>query len=137
MIPRIINGGKLTDLRGKIFFNNNFDASNIKRIYIIQNNLGIKRGWQGHKIEQRWFLAIEGFFTIQLIKIDNWKNPKKNLNRLTYKIKSDNLDCLHVPPGYASCIISNNYSHKLLVCSDYNLNEIEDDYKFEFEYFNT
>ena len=98
MIPKIISGNSQTDTRGTLFYNNDFDASQIKRVYVIENaTTDIIRAWQGHKIEQRWFSAIKGLFKIRLIKIDNWENPTKNLEMLTVKVNADTLEVLHVP----------------------------------------
>ena len=79
-LPKIINGSSLTDIRGSIYFNNSFDTSEIKRMYIIENfSINVSRGWQGHKIEQRWFSAVEGEFELNLIEVDDWKTPSKDL----------------------------------------------------------
>ena len=86
MIPSIIFGGTYKDDRGLLRYNNSFDASIVKRIYIIKNNLNFIRGWQGHKIEQRWFSVIKGQFKVQLIKIDNWIEPVKELKRIVIYI---------------------------------------------------
>lgn len=45
-LPKIIKGNSFTDIRGTINFNNSFDASQIKRMYIIQNSsVNFIRGW--------------------------------------------------------------------------------------------
>ena len=135
--PKIIKGNSLTDILGTINFNNSFDASEIKRIYIIKNNsLDFLRGWQGHKIEQRWFSSVHGSFYIKLIKIDNWELPSKNLECLEFSICNKTLDVLHVPKGYISCIKAMEKESKLLVMADYKLGEIVDEYRFELNYFN-
>ena len=116
MDPKLITGNRHSDQRGILLYNNDFDASLVKRIYIIENeNLEFKRGWQGHQIEQRWFSAVSGNFKIQLIKIDNWENPSKDLEILTYIIDSEKLNILHVPSGYISSIQSLEQNSKLLV----------------------
>ncbi|MHB1196543.1 MAG: WxcM-like domain-containing protein [Lutibacter sp.] len=136
MIPKIITGNTHTDARGTLFYNNDFDASQIKRIYVIENaTTDIIRGWQGHKIEQRWFSAIKGFFKIQLIEIDHWDQPSKNLEKLTYVVSAQKLDVLHVPQGYVSSIQSLEEGSKLLVMADHLLGEIKDEYKYEADYF--
>ena len=109
-------------------YNNSFDASIVKRIYIIENNLNFIRGWQGHKIEQRWFSAIKGQFKVQLIKIDHWIEPVKELKRITFNLSENTLDILHIPSGYVTSIKSEEEGAKLLVMSDYMLNEISDNY---------
>lgn len=136
MIPKIISGNSHTDARGTLDYNNDFDASAIKRIYIIENNgTDFIRAWQGHKIEQRWFSAIKGSFKIQLIKIDHWDQPSKKLEKFTFTINADKLDVLHVPKGYISGIQSLEEGSKLLVMADYSLNEISDEFRFPFDYF--
>lgn len=59
----LLEGKRHEDVRGVITYNNDFEASNIKRIYTIENHsTDFVRGWQGHQIEQRWFVAMKGAF---------------------------------------------------------------------------
>ena len=137
MRPNVILGGNFNDNRGNLFYNNNFDASKVKRVYVIENaNSQIYRGWQGHKIEQRWFIAIDGSFEIKLIKINNWDCPNKNIEILEFQLNSSSLDVLHVPSGYVSCIRSIENQSKLIAMSDYLIDELEDEYKYPLDYFN-
>ncbi len=134
--PTIIKGKSHADNRGSLFFNNDFNASLIKRIYYIENkDTQFIRGWTGHKIEQRWFSAVQGSFTINLIKIDHWEKPSENLPVLKFKLNSEILDILHVPKGYASAIQAKDEKSRLLVMADYSLGEITDDYRFSINYF--
>lgn len=136
MGPKLIKGDCHSDQRGSLFYNNDFDASMIKRIYVIENhNPEYIRGWQGHKVEQRWFSAITGSFKIHLIEIDNWENPSKNLMPFTFIINMEKLDVLHVPQGYVSSIQTLEEGSKLLVMADYLVEEIEDEYRYEIDYF--
>lgn len=134
--PGIIKGNSFTDERGSLFFNNDFNASTVKRMYYIENkDTQFIRGWTGHKIEQRWFSAVQGSFMIKLIKINDWEKPSENLPVLEFELNSDNLDVLHVPKGYASAIQSRDENSRLLVMADYSLGEIADDYRFPINYF--
>lgn len=136
MEPKLINGNCHSDQRGTLLYNNDFDISLIKRIYIIENeSLQFIRGWQGHQIEQRWFSVVSGKFKIQLIKIDNWEKPSVNLEAFTYLIDSEKLNVLHVPKGYVSSIQSLELNSKLLVMADYLLGEIKDEYRYDIDYF--
>lgn len=136
MVPKIISGACHSDQRGSLFYNNDFDASNIKRTYVIENqNTEFIRGWQGHKVEQRWFSAITGSFKIRLIEIDNWEYPSEDLKSFTFIINSEKLDVLHVPPGYITSIQSIDKGAKLLVMADYLLEAIQDEYRFDVDYF--
>lgn len=136
MNPKIISGDNFTDNRGTLRFNNDFDASKIKRIYFIENeNTSFIRAWQGHQIESRWFSVIKGTFKIQLIAIDNWENPSKNLNKITFIINENQFDVLEIPQGYVSSIQAIELNSKLLVMADYSFNEIKDEYRFSPDYF--
>lgn len=136
MKPKLITGSCHSDPRGSLFYNNDFDTSIIKRIYVIENkNNEIIRQWQGHKVEQRWFSVVTGSFKIKLIKIDNWENPSKDLDPSIFIIDDKKLNVLHVPQGYVSSIQSLEEKSKLLVMADYQLGEINDEYKFEVDYF--
>ena len=135
MYPSITSGGSHLDSRGKLKYNNSFDASQVKRIYSILLNQKRIRRWQGHKIEQRWFTAISGRFNIQLILVDNWGEPSINLPKIDFELSSDSLDVLHVPSGYLTSLEGVEDNSILLVMSDYDLNEINDEYRFSEKYF--
>jgi len=137
MKPKIISGSSHQDDRGTICFNNDFNATAIKRVYTIQNvDSNFIRAWQGHQTEQRWFAAIAGSFEIKLIEIDLWENPAKNLPVLQFTLCADHLDMLHVPAGYITSIQSKEENSKLLVFADYELGEIHDEFRFPADYFN-
>lgn len=137
MKPQIIKGNRHSDERGNLTFNNDFSMLPIKRVYTIENNrLDFVRAWQGHQIEQRWFSTVTGSFRISLIKIDNWVNPSKDLPVVEFILDSQNLDILHVPNGFVSAIQSLEINSKLLLFADYDLNEIQDEFRFSSDYFN-
>lgn len=136
MFPKIIKGNSHEDSRGILSYNNDFDASTIKRVYIIENiNSDFVRAWRGHQIEQRWFSAVKGVFEIQLIAIDNWDFPSKKMERFAFVINAAKLDILHIPAGYVSSIQSLEEGSKLLVMADYLLGELEDEYRYASDYF--
>lgn len=136
MNPKLLKGNRHEDSRGTLFYNNDFDASAIKRIYVIENqDLEVVRAWQGHKIEQRWFSVMKGSFAIQLVAIDDWEIPSKKLQSFKFLITAENMDVLHIPAGYASSIQSLEEGSKLLVMADYLLGEVKDDYRYPVDYF--
>lgn len=136
MIPGIIKGKVHSDQRGLLLYNNDFDATVIKRIYFIENaNTSLVRAWQGHQIEQRWFSIVKGSFKILLIKVDDWENPSRKLQTQEYIISAKSLDILHIPKGYLSSIQALEEESKMLVMADYLLGEIDDEYKFPRDYF--
>lgn len=136
MKPTLISGNCHHDQRGQLFYNNDFDTTCIKRMYVIENHsVDYIRAWQGHKIEQRWFSAVQGSFKIQLIAVDNWDIPSENLPRIEYLLHSDKLDILHIPAGYISSIQALEEKSKLVVMSDYHLGELRDEFRYPTDYF--
>ncbi|MBP6182589.1 WxcM-like domain-containing protein [Flavobacterium sp.] len=136
MKPITIKGNIHTDFRGSLYFNNEFDASPVKRVYFIQNkDTKIVRAWQGHRIEQRWFSAVQGSFEIKLIEVDDWEKPSKNKAVYSFILRANQLDVLHIPQGYISSIQALDSDSKLLVMADYLLGEIKDEYRFDADYF--
>lgn len=136
MKPAIIKGNSHQDERGILKFNNDFNALGIKRVYTIQNrDEDFIRSWQGHQIEQRWFSAILGSFKIKLIAPDDWEVPSKNLSILEFILEAKNLDILHIPAGFISSIQAIEENSTLLVFADFELGEIEDEYRFSSDYF--
>jgi dTDP-4-dehydrorhamnose 3,5-epimerase-like enzyme len=132
--PFLIEGKLFSDHRGVLKYNNDFNALQVKRLYSIENMpLNSIRGWQAHKIEKRWFIATKGSFIINVIVIDNWQNPSQNLIALKFILK-DEMDVLFVPAGCATSIQAISDGSKLLVMSNYQLNEVEDDFRFEINY---
>lgn len=136
MEPVLIKGGAFKDERGRLSYNNGFDASEVCRIYTIENiDTEFVRGWQGHFVEQRWFSAVMGAFEIKLIKIDNWEEPSKSLESKVFRLDSETLDVLHTPAGFISSIRSLQYGSKLLVMADYPLGETNDERRYLSDYF--
>ena len=136
VLPKIITGDCHIDQRGTLIYNNNFDATCVKRVYFIENsNDSVVRGWQGHKIEKRWFSAVLGSFKIRLIKINNWELPGKELSPIEYEINSDKMEVLYVPKGYVTSIQSMEKNSKLLVMADYLIGETKDEYRYPINYF--
>jgi len=129
-------GNHHSDERGTVSFNNAFDASEIKRIYFIENkNTAIIRAWQGHKIEKRWFSAVQGSFIIKLIKIDNWDSPSNNLIPEIFTLDATDLKILYVPQGYATSIQALEEKSKLMVMVNFLIGETKDEYRFNSDYF--
>ena len=136
MKPSLISGKCHRDSRGILFYNNDFDFTNLKRMYVIENSSkDVIRAWQGHKIEQRWFSAVLGSFKIQLIAVDNWDTPSLTLPKIEFTLHSETLDILHIPAGYISSIQALEEKSKLVVMADYHLGELNDELRYPTDYF--
>lgn len=133
---KLLKGNVHKDERGTITYNNEFDASSIKRIYTIENrDTGFVRGWQGHAVEQRWFACVKGSFRISVIAVDSFQKPSKGLPREDFYLEDDALTYLHVPAGCITAIQAEESDSKLLVLADYAMGEIKDEYRFDIDYF--
>jgi len=126
--PYIIKGGNYTDERGGLEFYNDFDMSQIKRIYFTTHfDPKVIRAWQGHTIESRWFCTVKGSFQVKLIEIDNWKNPSDELKVLEYRLTTEKQEILYIPNGFVNGFKALEVNSKLMIMSNYKLNEIEND----------
>lgn len=129
-------GNIYCDERGTITFNDEFDVSQIKRIYTIENHsVDFVRGWQGHKIEQRWFAGMKGSFKIAVIKIDDFENPSKELTPEYFILNANSLDFLHIESHRITAIKALEEESKLLVLADYGFGGINDEFRFPLDYF--
>jgi dTDP-4-dehydrorhamnose 3,5-epimerase len=131
--PLIINGGFFEDNRGRLDFVNDFDLSEIKRMYFTTNSeVGFFRGWQGHKIESRWFYCVKGKFEVNLVKIDDWQNPSEDLLEEMFVLEASNPQVLYIPAGYVNGFSSLEENSKLMVLSNFKLGENpNDDVRYE------
>ena len=129
----IINGGFFEDSRGRLDYVNELDLSIIKRMYFTTNTkVGFFRGWQGHKIESRWFFCVKGSFEVKLVEIDNWDNPSEILESKVYILEEKKPKVLYIPNGYVNGFTSLERDSKLLILSNYKLGEtINDDVRFD------
>lgn len=136
-LPNIIQGGCHTDERGTLSFFNDFDLLAVKRFYSIQHsNITVKRGWRGHKIEQRWFGVTAGAFRISLVKIDHWEKPSPNLIIHHFELLAEDNQILHVPAGYVSNLQAIKPNSKVLVFADHGIEHAKiDDYLYSNNYF--
>lgn len=127
-----LKGGFSEDERGCVSFNNTLDLNLVKRMYVIENkDAEICRAWQAHQIEKRWFVAITGTFEIRIVKIDDFENPSENLEPQNFILKGKTMDSLFIDSGFASSIKALELNSKLVVFSNFHLDEIKDDYKFD------
>lgn len=133
--PYIIEGSLHSDTRGILKCNNNFDLSEIKRVYSISNSLDNNvRGWQGHLVEKRWFIAAQGRFSISVASITDWPLVDKNQDIHSFTLEN-NMNVLYVPEGNVTCIEQVSSKGTLLVFADYFFKEINDEYRLELDFF--
>jgi len=129
----IIPGGIFNDERGTLKFVNDFNFSDVKRFYQIENSsTDIVRAWQGHKIENKYFFVTSGVFLICGVKIDNWKKPSLDLPVKRIILTSEQSQVLLIPAGYANGLKALEEDSKIMIFSSNNLKDAENDnYRFD------
>lgn len=132
-----IKGGIAEDQRGQIRFVNDFDMSQVKRFYVIKNaDLDLIRGWRAHRMEQRWFYVLSGSFAIDIVEIDNWNQPSRDLPLTKEVLAATDEKVLHLSNGYGTAFQALEQNSELLVFADYLIdNALNDDYTYPLDYF--
>jgi dTDP-4-dehydrorhamnose 3,5-epimerase len=134
--PTLITGGASTDDRGRVFFANEFDLSNCRRLYFVENfSVGTVRAWHAHRHEQKWVLAVNGAALACCVQIDDWESPSTEMKVHRFVLDAVNPSVLSIPAGYANGAMSLMPGTKLLYLSDASLDEsVGDDVRYPSRY---
>jgi len=123
-----IEGKRFTDERGYLQSINDFSFKDVCRFYQISNrDTAIIRAWQGHKIEHKYFYVAVGSFVIAWVKVDDFDNPSPTLQPGHIILSADKPGILSVPPGYANGIKSLSPDSILIIYSNLDLKQSEQD----------
>ena len=127
-----IQGSSFSDERGRLNFFNAFYMGEIVRLYeIAPNDTNTIRAWQGHQSEKKWFYCNSGAFIVNLIKLDNFDTPSGTIKPERILLETINPSILEVSGGYATGFKAIDEGSKLLVFSNFSLEESEqDDFRF-------
>ena len=130
--PELFLIKSFSDHRGKIEFSNEFDFSNFKRFYIISPaNENQIRAWQGHKLENKAFMALSGKLKLVLIEVLNFELEQFG-ETFEYILDASLPQIIHVPGGYLNGFQFLTIEAKLMVFSSFTLEEsLMDDYRFD------
>ncbi len=130
---KIIEGGVYSDERGMVRFVNEFDMSQVKRMYhIIHADEDLIRGWQGHLKESKWFCCVRGSWCINVISFQNGTISTKEAIRQEFSLDSNESKILYVPGGNITGFKALEKHSGIIVYSDMSVRESkEDDYRFD------
>jgi dTDP-4-dehydrorhamnose 3,5-epimerase-like enzyme len=124
----ITNGNKFVDHRGELHSFNEFDLSEIKRMYtVFHPDTDTIRAWQGHKIERRWFYCVKGSFDVRTIELDCMENPSLDLDVKKYILEEKTPMILKIQPGFVNGFRALEKNSTLISFSDYKFGENHDD----------
>jgi dTDP-4-dehydrorhamnose 3,5-epimerase-like enzyme len=129
---KLIEGANFTDERGGLNFFNEFDMSQIVRMYEISpSSIDSVRGWQGHKEEKKWFYCNSGSFIMNLIQVDDFNSPSKTSSPNRFVLDAKKPSVLEISGGYATGFKAEEENSKLIVFSNFSLEESKnDDFRF-------
>ncbi len=130
--PELIKGGMSTDDRGHVFFANDLDLRQCRRMYFVENfSVGTVRAWHAHRNERKWVMAVSGAALACCVKVDDWESPSPDAFVHRYVLDSSLNSILLVPQGYANGAMSLAQQTKLLYMSDASLEaSLDDDIRF-------
>jgi len=134
--PYLIEGGLAVDDRGQLTFANDFNFSNVKRFYMVENfSQDVIRAFHGHLKEEKYVFVVSGSAIIAVVEMDDTTKPKKS-NEVHRFILSSRKPCiLHIPAGYANGLKTLEENTKIIFFSTSSLEESKgDDYRFPYDY---
>ena len=132
---RRIQGSNFSDERGGLNFFNDFDMTEIVRMYeIAPSDTNTIRGWQAHREEKKWFYCNAGSFLMNLIQVDNFDAPSQTIHPKQFLLEAKNPSVLEITGGYATAFKAQVENSKLLVFSNFSLEESKkDDFRYPVE----
>lgn len=123
----LIEGNIHQDERGGVRFVNDFNMSDVLRMYCIEPKLGVVRAWQGHKVERKWFYVAKGRFLIKTVDMSSQ-------HRIEYMMSSNESNILAIPGGFYNGFLALEVGSVLMVYSDVNLETSKrDDFRIRVE----
>jgi dTDP-4-dehydrorhamnose 3,5-epimerase len=117
----IIEGDIHVDHRGTVRFVNDFNMSEVIRMYSIEPKINTIRAWQGHQKETKWFFVAKGSFLIQTVEIDQ---PKQRLQLTMHDGESK---VLEIPGGHYNGFKALEKNSVLMVFSNFDLKQSKED----------
>ena len=133
----IMNGGVFADDRGKLRFVNDFDFSNVKRFYQVENHRqGFIRAWHGHVHEGKYVYVPSGTALVGVVPLstplaEHPATPKK------FILTSEKPQILWIPPNHANGFMNLENNTIVMFFSTSTLEESKgDDIRFPYDEWN-
>jgi dTDP-4-dehydrorhamnose 3,5-epimerase len=133
MDPQLIEGNLHVDQRGIVSFVNEFDFKGVVRFYTIRSHApGESRGWIGHRIENKWFMALSGSIHVSVVAPNDWEDPDDDLPVQRFVLSALKPSVLCVPAGHATAsIMLSSDAHLGVFSSECLENSRKDDWRFD------
>jgi dTDP-4-dehydrorhamnose 3,5-epimerase len=124
-------GAVYADDRGFLRFVNDFDFSNVKRFYQVENHKkGFIRAWHGHEKEGKYVYVPKGTALVGAVDMKS-----ETVNK--FVLSSQSPSVLYIPPGYANGFKNLEDETIIMFFSTSTLEESKgDDIRFEWDKWN-
>jgi dTDP-4-dehydrorhamnose 3,5-epimerase len=124
-------GAVFSDDRGFLRFVNDFDFSNVKRFYQVENHKkGFIRAWHGHEKEGKYVYVPKGTALVGAVDMKS-----ETVNK--FVLSSQSPSVLYIPPGYANGFKNLEDETIIMFFSTSTLEESKgDDIRFEWDKWN-
>jgi dTDP-4-dehydrorhamnose 3,5-epimerase len=139
---KIIAGGVAVDDRGLLRFVNDFNFSDVKRFYQVENHCqGFIRAWHGHVREGKYVWVASGTALVAAVPmafddIDNSYYLRDNEVR-KFILSSQSPKILFIPPGFANGFKNLTNNTIIQFFSTSSLDDSKgDDIRFDWDYVN-
>jgi dTDP-4-dehydrorhamnose 3,5-epimerase-like enzyme len=134
--PELLRAGASSDDRGRVYFANDFDLRECRRMYIVENfATGTVRAWHAHRHERKWVMALTGAALACCVVIDDWETPSKDAEVHRFTLDAEHPALLAVPAGYANGAMTLLPGTKLIYFSDASLDDsLGDDIRYPARY---
>ena len=128
----LVEGGLFADDRGFLRFVNDFDFSQVRRFYQVENHsAGFIRAWHGHKEEMKFIYVPKGSALIGLANME----AEEEVHKFTLTSQKPRILC--VPKGYANGFKTLEEDTIIIFFSSSTLEESHgDDYRFDWDKWN-
>lgn len=126
--PQLIPAGVSSDDRGRVYFANDFDLREARRMYIVENfATGTVRAWHAHRRERKWVMPLTGAALAACVKIDDWDSPAKDAEVHRFTLDAQRPMLLAIPAGFANGAMALLPDTKLIYFSDASLEQSHGD----------
>lgn len=131
-----IVGDLAVDDRGMVSFINDFNFSDVKRFYQVENfSKDVIRAFHGHLKEGKYVYVARGSALVCVVAIDNTKNPSKKTKVQRFILSSKKPQVVYIPPGHANGFRPLEDNSLIIFYSTSTLKQsIKDDYRFPYDY---
>ena len=138
---KLIEGKSVVDDRGTVKFVNDFNFSEVKRFYQVENHkVGFIRAFHGHILESKYCYVVSGSIMVCAAKIDMTciiHSTFKNLDKSSLQkffLTSDKPSILYIPSGYANGFVNLTENTKVIFFSTTTLEQSKnDDHRFNWD----